>query len=110
MNISEIIKELMLCPDCKGKGVRPCEHCDSHNCLRCHGDGKIYEFDPEKLLATFTSYRASIYKELIDAIEGAKRSHMDDPDYPHDDCIQVTIFNEGIEKAAQIIKQIQEGV
>ncbi len=47
--------------------------------------------------------RQSIYKELIDAIEGAKVV-CDQPAWACNEC---PTFNKGLESAAQIIKQKQ---
>ncbi len=76
----------------------------------------------EWLRTTFISYRQSIYKELIDAIEGEKKEKYDwSKDGHGKNCVDGCTYccnaegmnvghNIGLEKAAQIIKQKQEEV
>ncbi len=92
-SINEIIKEF----------PNPQDYSDRDGIV---DDAALEDFRKD-LRNTLTSYRASIYKELIDAIEGAEKDYKDTSFC--DDEADRQNFNAGLKIAAQIIKQKQEG-
>lgn len=45
--------------------------------------------------------------DTIKEIEKLKRSHMDDPDYPHDDCMHCVEYNQAIKDIKTLLEQMK---
>ncbi len=59
-------------------------------------------------LEDLAAHRDAALAEAMEALP-KKRSHMQDKDYPHDDCLHCTEYNQGIDDSAAALSALREG-
>lgn len=72
--------------------------------LEDYGTGNRVQNDVKGFIRSLlTSQKTQQSERVRKLVEGLRSSHMDDKTYPHDDCMEVTLYNRALDDLLQAL-------